>query len=148
MNGNLVLFNGRLLDRVQDEFAEMEKTFNELFSDSGSLLGFNSGFPKCNVMEFGDRFLIEMAIAGFGKKDVEIKISDNEMKVSGVKKVQHADAKYHVKELANRAFAKTISIPKSVDVEKIEAIFEDGVLKILLPKLEEKKTTTKVIEIK
>lgn len=148
MVGNLVLYDGSLITRVQDEFAEMEKIFNELFSDSGSLLGFKSGYPKCNLVELEGKFIVEMALAGYDKKDIEIKVEENEVKVSGVKKSQYENAKYHMKELSNRSFAKTITIPKNVNSDKVEAKFNNGVLEITLPKVNKDKDSTRTLEIK
>lgn len=130
MVGNLILYNGGLLNRVQNEFAEMEKTFNELFSDSDSMLGFNSGYPKCNVIELDNKFIIEMAVAGLDKKDIEIKVTDKEIRIKAGKQIKYENAKYHVRELANRAFSKTISIPKTVNAKEINAKMKDGILEI------------------
>ena len=77
-----------------------------------------------------------MAIAGFSKKDVSVRVVDNEIKVKGEKTEKHENVKYHMKELSNRAFAKSIAIPKNIDNAKIDAKFENGVLEITLPKVE------------
>lgn len=147
MVGNLVLYNGSLLNRIQNEFAEMEKTLNELFSDSNSPMGFNSGFPKCNLVELDDKFVIEMAVAGFDKKDIHVRIVDGEIKVKGEKAVSKDNAKYHLKELSNRAFAKSISIPKTINAEKIKAKVNNGILEIEMPKTEKTTDTSREIGI-
>jgi len=146
--GNLVLYNGSLLNRVQNEFAQMEKLFNDLFSSGDSFVGFNSGYPKCNVIELDDKFIVEMAVAGLKKEDIKIKVEENQVKVEGGKQVKYENAKYHVRELSSRAFAKTISIPRTVNGDKIDAKFEDGVLEIYMPKENDGKDLIRVVDIK
>lgn len=126
---------GSLMERFQNELASMESIFNSVFSNYGNEWEFNkSNFPKSDIIEAEDKFIIEMGISGFKKSDVKIELDGQKLKISGQKKERQENLKYHLKELSNRNFQKVVILPASVEKDKIEAKFEDGILTIELPK--------------
>jgi HSP20 family protein len=141
---------GEFQRKLQGELSETEQIFGEVFSQNDAFFGLNSlGYPKCNMLELDDKFVIELAVAGLNKEDLSVKVEENRIVVAGEKKSKYENAKYHVKELSDRSFRRFITLPSTVDRDTIESKFENGVLEIVLPKKPEtKKDSNRVVVIK
>lgn len=110
--------------------------------------------PSMEMFDEEDRFVVKAELPGTKEKDVDISVSDNFLTVRGEKK-SASDVKeedYHFSERSYGSFCRSITLPSSVNIDKISASFEDGVLEIDLPKSVEVKpkkiaiSTKKVIE--
>jgi HSP20 family protein len=102
---------------------------------------FNSGMtlPKVNIKESADSFTVEMAIPGLKKSDFHIDIENQSLCISTEinKENEHSEENYTRREFGYSSFKRTFSLPESVDDDKIDAKYSDGILSILLPKKEE-----------
>ncbi len=108
--------------------------------------------PAANVTEHDNEFLIELAAPGMKKKDFDIKIDGNELLISSSKEEKWEDrdkkGNFRRQEFSYEAFSRSFTLPDTVDQNGIKATYEDGLLKITLPKMAEAKTKqAKVIEI-
>jgi molecular chaperone IbpA len=103
-----------------DLFRHLEKTLEQPVANS---------FPPHNIIKLDDtRYIVELAVAGFGKDDIEISVNDNQLVISGSKKEQTDTVTYLHKGIGTRAFTKTIRILDTVEVRGAE--FRDGILRI------------------
>ncbi len=104
--------------------------------------------PALDVSETKDSLIVKAEIPGMEPKDVDISLSGDLLTIKGEKKQKTEEKKenFHRIETRYGAFSRTIRVPVSVDSDKIEASYDNGVLKIVLPKKEEVKA--KQIEIK
>jgi len=104
---------------------------------------FNSGMtlPKVNIKESADAFTVEMAIPGLKKSDFHIDIENQSLCISTEIKQENEQSEeiYTRREFGYSSFKRTFSLPESVDDDKIDAKYSDGILSILLPKKEEAK---------
>lgn len=101
-----------------------------------------------NVQDAKDSYTIHIAAPGFKKTDFIAKVENNLLTISGEKK-QEAEAqtqKYTRKEFNFTSFSRTFTLPKTIDVEKIAASYEEGILIVTLPKKEEAKVSP-IVEI-
>lgn len=103
-------------------------------------------FPV-DLYEDKDAFTVRAELPGFRKEDVGVDLADGTMTVTGLQK---SETKSGDKEAAaqERRVSRAISLPENVDVEKIRAAYENGVLTITLPKREEVKPKQINVEIK
>ncbi len=134
----------------------IEKPFDQMFRnifnddfDGFFVKPFNSGFsPAVNVVEGKENFRLEVAVPGFSKNDFSLKLDGNLLTISGEKKneVSKEDEKYTMREFSHNTFSRTFTLPQSVDANKIGAEYNEGILKVTLPKREEMKH--KSLEIK
>ena len=113
----------------------------------------NSSLPMANIVETNEAFEVELAAPGMGKKDFQIELDNETLKISGERKVDNEmseDARFVRREYNYQSFQRTFQLSKKVvDVAKIEAKYKDGIIKILIPKKEEAKALPpRTIQIK
>lgn len=104
--------------------------------------------PRADVSETDVGFCITAEVPGIKREDVKINIEDHVLSIRGEKK-QEKDEKsetFHRIERFYGSFSRSFSLPENVDEEKIEAVFNDGLLTLTIPKTEVEKP--KSIEIK
>lgn len=109
------------------------------------------GKMKCDIYEKGNVYYLEMDIPGFDKNDVDIRIDENDYltitaeKSSSNEEVE--DKNYIRKERSYGKYQRSFYIG-NIDKNAIEASFENGILKVTMPKKEEIKSQSQKIEIK
>ena len=110
-------------------------------------LGLN--VPPVNISETNDAYHLELSAPGRNKEDFNVNIEKGLLTVSFEKKEETTkeDSKSIRKEFTYQNFKRSFSLDDKVDAEKIEAKYENGVLKFVLPKKEEVKQTPKQISI-
>lgn len=135
---NLVRFNN---PRYNTNRVLVDELFNNFFkNDYHEDYAKNcSSKPATNVFETEKEFKIEVLLPGFKKEDVQLNYQNNLLTIKVEKEEEKSsdEFKYAHREFEAFNFEKQYQIPKSVDDEKINAKFENGVLNIELPKKEE-----------
>jgi len=128
------------------------RTFNDFWNDDVFSKFITENQPATNVSENQNGFNVDLSVPGFGKDDINLEIEKNILKVTGkieTKKEENDESnKVLRQEFAHASFARNFVLPENIDVEKISAKHEDGILKIVLPKkkvvLEDKIKTIKI----
>jgi HSP20 family protein len=109
-----------------------------------------SSMPAVNIKEDEKSYLLDLAIPGIDKKDMNIDINEDVLTISSETKNEAEENKdgYKRKEFSYSSFCRSFYIPENVNREKITASYKDGILNVVLPKQEEEKTKlTKQIKI-
>ncbi|MGK7395650.1 MAG: Hsp20/alpha crystallin family protein [Candidatus Cyclobacteriaceae bacterium M3_2C_046] len=137
-----------IVKRNPDWYNNFPNLFDDFFGRELSNWG-NSNYsststtlPAVNIRELNDSFLVEMAAPGMSKKDFKIELDNNMLTISSEKHFEdeQKDQNYTRKEFSYQSFNRTFTLPKEVvDVDKIKAKYENGVLHLNIPKLEEAK---------
>lgn len=106
--------------------------------------------PPYNIIETDKEFLIEFSVPGFNKKDFSIEVEENNLKVSKLSSENDKlENKFYKRQFNYSQFEKNFTIPEEVNIEKINSIYENGILKIFLPKIKEfKQSKIKSIQVK
>ena len=111
----------------------------------------NLGKMKCDIYEKEGIFYLEMDIPGFDKSDVDIQIDDNDYLTITAEKnsinEENDEKNYIRKERTYGKYQRSFYVG-NIDKNGIEASFENGILKVVMPKKEEEKLSTQKIEIK
>ena len=120
--------------------------------DFPTVFATGTSVPAVNIRESENDFQVEVAAPGMEKKDFNINLDNNVLTISSEKeeKKEEKDKKgnYTKREFSYSSFERSFTMPDSVDVEKIAAAYNDGVLNITLPKHQEAKIKpAKVIKI-
>jgi HSP20 family protein len=94
--------------------------------------------PPCDISEDANSVTISMEVPGVRSEDVRLSLENNILTIRGEKKQETTDegGKVHRFERSYGMFERTFSLPSTVDPEKIEARYEDGILNITIPKAE------------
>lgn len=108
----------------------------------------NKFVPPINIYDDKSNVYVDIAVSGYSPENVELDVQDGILTIKGnmEKKREVEEKNYYRKEIRMGSFARQIALPTDVIGEKAEANFDNGVLKISIPKKEEGKT--KKIEIK
>lgn len=106
--------------------------------------------PAVNTREGKDAYHVDVDLPGVKKEDINIHVEDNTLTISGnretKKEVKEED--YYRVESSYGKFQRSFTLPENVDVENIRAASQDGVLEVVIPKLQVIKNSAKKIEIK
>lgn len=117
-----------------------DKVIDALFSDHFDFFEPNKSewAPKMDVIEYDNNYILEMELPGVSKADVELSVKDNRLTISGTKKSQRKGqenaGKVHIVESFNGQFSRTIKFGEALDQTKIEALMDNGILIIKIPK--------------
>ena len=102
--------------------------------------------PAVDVEESEHFFAITAELPGVGKSDVNVTVDENVLTIQGEKKTENEDQKRHRVERSYGSFTRSFTLPKGVDADQVQAHYDNGVLKVMLPKA--KQTPGRQIEVK
>ncbi len=114
-------------------------------NDLGDFFGKRFSDPAANIVEQPDAFLLEIAAPGMKKEDFKINLENNILTISAeFDDEKREDGKnYTRKEFYYGSFSRSFTLPKTIELEKIKAEYEHGILKINMPKREASKVEVK-----
>lgn len=128
-------------DNVTNLFPALSDFFesDKWMSAERFLKGFNSSIPAANVIEGEKEYRIELAIPGFKKEEVKVDLENEILTISAENKSEKEETtrRYTRKEFSYGSFSRSFQLPKAVNADKTEAKYENGVLKLTIPKKEE-----------
>jgi HSP20 family protein len=131
------------LDRWSNLRDELNSFFDMPFWSGLDRTGqlFTGWSPALDLYESGDHFVVVVELPGMRKEDIEISLHDGALTISGERKREKSSNG----ETAQRSeryvgtFRRSIALPSRVDPSKVSATYQDGILKVTLPKTEEAK---------
>lgn len=123
-------------------FSTFNSIFNEILNDDFfTSRAINEKLPAVNIKQSETDFSLELAIPGLGKEDIKISVDKDQLTISSEKKSdveeKEDNGTYTRREFSYQSFKRSFTLPESVDTDKIDAKFENGVLYLHLPKREE-----------
>ncbi len=128
----------REMDRFLDEFGTSSWSFP--FSRTSFLPGRAArGYPLLNIGEDGENIYLDALAPGVDPKTLDISVTQDLLVISGEKISSLSSVRaeaIHRSERATGRFTRSITLPFEVDSEKVKATYQDGLLKIILPKAE------------
>jgi len=115
--------------------------FSDFFNDVEASDIFKTSMPAVNIAESEKSFDLEVSAPGFKKNDFKIDVDVNTMTISAEseEEIKDENKRYTRKEFKRTEFSRVFTLPESVNMEKIEAKYDNGILNIILPKLDEAK---------
>jgi len=135
-------------------FKDFSRIRKEIDKFLDSFLGSETGgqgewFPCVDLAETGDAIIVEAEVPGIDPMDIDISLTDGRLIIKGEKKQakQEKGMDRHLAERSYGGFARTIELPVKVQGEKIETSYNNGVLKIVVPKSEEAKRKAMKIKV-
>ncbi|WP_421902805.1 Hsp20/alpha crystallin family protein [Maridesulfovibrio sp.] len=124
---NLTSWGSRELERLK---TDMDRLFNSLCHDYGipSVCGIIDCTPQTSMREDGESLEVSTTMPGFQAEDLEVKVTETSMTISGEKNVTFEGGRQ------TNHFKKTVPLPCRVDPDNVSATFKDGILRIVLHK--------------
>jgi HSP20 family protein len=111
----------------------------------------NTTLPSVNIKENADAFTVEVAAPGFEKGDFKLQLNHDVLTISSEKQVENETKEgeqFTKREFSYQSFSRSFTLPHTADGDKIEAAYDNGILKVSIPKKEEAKPKpTRTIEI-
>jgi len=129
-----------------DDFQNLQERFHRIFEDT-ALSRFTgeesmgSWSPRCDIYEEGDTIVVKAEVPGIDRNDLDLQIENNVLTLRGERKREQevkSENLYRTERFYG-SFTRSFTLPVTVDTEKIKAEYNDGVLKVTLPKVEEAK---------
>jgi HSP20 family protein len=127
------------LNTIQNE---MNRLFNTFFDDPQAKPGAGERrwIPPMDLIESADHYMLHADLPGVREDDLTVQLEDNVLTIAGhraaAREPQHG---YYRLERAFGAFSRSLTLPEGVDPDGIQARFDRGVLKVVIPKPEQKK---------
>ena len=136
-----------LIPRLMPNY--LDGVFDDFFTP---MKGDDISKMKCDIYEKDGIYTMEMDIPGFNKEDVKIEVDDNDYLTITAEKTSESDSSddgknYVRKERCYGKYQRSFYVG-DIDKENIDASFENGILKVTMPKKEEEKSSKKTIEVK
>ncbi|MBN1288054.1 MAG: Hsp20/alpha crystallin family protein [Actinobacteria bacterium] len=131
-----------------DAFLGLQEDLNKMFRKNWLVPGAEEGMegiynwaPAVDIYETDNSLVVEAELSGLQPGDIDVSIDNNIVTIKGERKkeTEVKEENYHRIERASGVFQRSIRLPSEVDAEKIEAAYENGVLKVTIPKVEPKK---------
>ncbi len=135
--------NNSLLPGFNDIF---ESVLGDRFFSENQRMG---SLPPVNIMESNEGYHIELAAPGLKKEDFKINVERDQLSISAETSTENKteDCRYNRREFKYSSFVRAFTLPDSADAERIQASYNEGVLMINLPKKEEAKAISRMIEV-
>ncbi len=146
MKNNLSIFNN--LRPITVGFDNMFDHFEHMMDDS-FFRGSVTNFPPYNIVKTGENtYDVELALAGFNKKDIEVEYKENLLTVKSKKEEETKDEDGNVihRGISKRMFSKSFTIANDVEVKGAE--LKDGLLKVSMERIIPEHKKAKLIDIK
>ncbi|MFN8207069.1 MAG: Hsp20/alpha crystallin family protein [Bacteroidales bacterium] len=113
-------------------FSDLLEDFFEMPSPAAANVSIR---PRTNVKELTSEYLIDLIVPGFSRSNIELKIDNGDILVTGeLKEEPKEEGSYLRREFVPARFERRFELPENVESEKINARYEDGILRIHLPK--------------
>lgn len=136
------------LDKVDQMFVGFDDQLNRMMALQKEVAKNVTNYPPYNIRKTAEnKYLIELAVAGFGKQDIEVELADNKLVITGaVKSDEDSAADYLFKGIGMRAFTRVFAVEDKVEVQSAELV--NGMLKIALEKFIPEEKKAKKISVK
>jgi HSP20 family protein len=122
---------------------KMNRLFEEAVTSRGEDKDMmsSSWTPSVDIFETENELVLSAEVPGIDEKDIEIKLEDNTLILKGERKFEKEtkEENYHRIERAYGSFHRSFTLPPYIDQDKINAEHQDGILKIVMPKMPELK---------
>ncbi|ROQ89568.1 Hsp20/alpha crystallin family protein [Desulfosoma caldarium] len=130
----------RPFEEMEREMDRLRREMDRLFAGFRGIRPLRMGvFPLLNVSEDKDNLYVRAELPGIQASDLDISVEGDTLTLRGERKSHEAEenVSYHRREREFGRFRRSLTLPTRIDVDKVEAVFQNGILKITLPKAEE-----------
>ncbi len=110
---------------------EMDRLMETMWKSPGAFFE-SSFFPSCEVTEKKDLFMITFDLPGIPKEEIKVDLKDRELRIYGERKSEHEKGEYTERRYGK--FERVVNLPNNIDLNQVEATFDNGVLSVSFKK--------------
>ena len=134
---------------TKHNYRTVNDLFDEFFRPNAWSKETGLAVPPVNIHETNDSYQVELVAPGLNKEDFKVNLEKGLLTITYEKKTEaeNKDYKTHRKEFSFSSFKRSFSVDDKINADAIQAKYENGVLKLFLPKKEEVKVQPKEIAI-
>lgn len=138
----------RTIDSFFNTTDSFERLFDTFFNDSTRFISNDGRILRTSIEDKKDHYLMLVEVPGCSKDDIKLSVKENVVNISVKRKPDTLDdkTKYIRSERVFGEFERSYQLPSEINIEKVEAEYKEGILKVILPK--EEKALPKEITIK
>jgi HSP20 family protein len=144
-------FTGTGVSNRGDPFLELHREMNRLFDDASRGLaggrdttGMALVAPRMDIHESENALEVTAELPGVSQNDVDLRIEGDVLTIRGEKRNERQDKQAHVVERSYGSFQRSVQLPFAPDPAQVEADFEHGVLRVVLPKKGQQEKAQKI----
>jgi HSP20 family protein len=130
-----------LLIKPEPFSTDLYRLFNSVFEGVPASAGAKQRWtPAMDLVEVDDNFVLKADLPGLSEEDISIEVNDNVLTIAGERKSEHESGErgFYRVERAYGRFSRTLTLPEGVNADAITANFDRGVLKVSIPKPEQR----------
>ena len=128
----------KALDNLKEMEKEIERLLKDFFVSKNPMLMFseNAWAPHVDVYETRNEFIIKVELAGVRKEDIKVQLAGRVLTISGQRQDECPEQRehFHLMEISYGNFLRKLKLPDDIDCDNIQAVYESGILKLVLPK--------------
>jgi HSP20 family protein len=123
---------------LRNDYVTNRLFFPRLFDLDDTFFGNDLSTPPANVTETEKEYQVELSVPGVDREDIKIDVEEGVLTISSEKEEEKKseEKNYHRREFSYSSFRRTFTLPENVSDDKINAKYENGMLKISIPKEE------------
>ncbi|MBI3651447.1 MAG: Hsp20/alpha crystallin family protein [Acidobacteria bacterium] len=135
------------------ELFDLQRSLSNLFEGSkvsGEGTALNTWTPAVDIYEDNEAFLLKLELPEMNRDDIKVNLNENVLSISGERRFENEDKRdsYHRVERSYGQFYRSFTLPPNVNAEAINAEYQDGILRLTLPKKEEAKPKQISVNVK
>jgi len=140
--------------RFPDIFSEFNRMFDNFWNDHNwearifEEIQPKGRFPKVDVRSLADKYVVDIAAAGFDKDDIDLELRDNCLLIRAEKSMEDEETEgdYIYREIARRSFSRVVRFPEKINMDEVDCKYENGIVTCSIGKLEteDKKDIVKI----
>ncbi|HVV14746.1 Hsp20/alpha crystallin family protein [Amycolatopsis sp.] len=92
--------------------------------------------PRADVSETEQEYVLDVELPGVVRDDVAVEVTGNRLAVTGELKEKEREGRFHRRARRTGKFSYRLTLPRDVDGDKVEAVLEEGVLTVRVPKVD------------
>lgn len=126
-----------------EPWGEMERLFDEFPSISLGRWGFDLAV---DVYEEGGNVVAKMQLPGIDPTKINVSVEEDYLRIKGTREEEKEEKgkQYYRKEIRKGSFERMVALPASVEKDKVDAVYERGVLTVTMPRKEKRESSGKV----
>lgn len=131
--------------------SEMEDLFRAFFSGQRTLHHRVTGGwrPHAEVYETGDALVVRAELAGVDEETLDVSVEDRLLQIRGLRRRDVGDERrvYHQLGIAYGPFSAEVFLPFAIETERVEAVYEGGMLEVTLPKIPPRRVVPRTVRV-